>query len=301
MTLQNLGTNLFPDLPSEDQVRVSIAIVIILSLLLMGLIVDSWCLFWHSSHKAEWREQKTALQRLPWRWNDGAAVFFPLGILYGILLLLGVLTQKIAASSTDMFQYLLLCIPTTIIQMAAVFLVWRVIKIRGTGLKDAFGVCRTNLIRNILLGLFFFLATVPPLLLSAILSQILLTKVGIEVSHQDIVYVFSNAENPVWFLSYLLILASVTAPFVEELLFRGIALPLLAQRAGTIGAVTMVSLFFSVMHLHLPSMLPLFVISFSLSIAYVYSGSLIVPIVAHAFFNTANVLILSIVKDVTSQ
>jgi membrane protease YdiL (CAAX protease family) len=81
------------------------------------------------------------------------------------------------------------------------------------------------------------------------------------------------------------IVAVTLGPFVEELLFRGIALPLLARYTSTHWAVFLVSATFAVLHFHVPSFVPLFVIALAFSYAYLYTGSILVPVIMHALFN----------------
>ena len=94
----------------------------------------------------------------------------------------------------------------------------------------------------------------------------------------------------------MLAMAVGVAPIFEEILFRGIALPLLARRWGVAPAVVAVSAFFAVIHLHVPSLVPLFIIAVSFSLGYLYTGSLLAPVVMHALFNGVNLWILAGLK-----
>ena len=82
------------------------------------------------------------------------------------------------------------------------------------------------------------------------------------------------------------------APVAEELFFRGLALPLLARRIGVAPAVAAVSGVFALLHFHVPSLAPLFVIGSAFSVAYLATGSLAVPIAMHAVFNAVNLGVL---------
>jgi len=297
-TLQSTGSILPPGLPPEAMLRATIAGIIVVSLLAAGLVADFRCVAWLSSHRTDWEERKDAIRRRPWRWNDGIAIFFPLAIIYVSLSLLGIIGQSFFSSLSDAAQRLLLCIPTTGVQVAAILLVLTVMRRRGIRIRDGFAADKTEVGRDILCGAFFYVAAMPALAVSAWCSHLLLGKMGIDVSPQDVIHVFSNAENPVWFQTYLFILATVTAPLAEEILFRGVALPLLVRRSKVVAAVVVASLFFAAIHFHLPSMAPLFVIAVSLAMAYIYSKSILVPIVMHALFNATNIVVLLLVKDI---
>ena len=95
---------------------------------------------------------------------------------------------------------------------------------------------------------------------------------------------------------YLMILAVCIAPLFEELLFRGIGLPLISKGLGVPGGVIAVSIFFAIIHFHLPALVPLFIIASAFSIAYIYTGSMVVPITMHALFNGLNMGMLMLLR-----
>ena len=95
-----------------------------------------------------------------------------------------------------------------------------------------------------------------------------------------------------WTMLALLGLAMFIAPVAEEILFRGILVPLLMKRLGAGPAVILSSVLFALVHLHAPSFFPLFVLATGLALAYIYTGSLWVPIMMHALFNGMNLAIL---------
>ena len=95
---------------------------------------------------------------------------------------------------------------------------------------------------------------------------------------------------------YLTGVAVVVAPFFEELLFRGILLPAVAKRYGVGWAIVLVSLAFAGIHLHLPSLVPLFVMAVAFSLAYLHTGSILAPAVMHGLFNAVNILLLTALR-----
>ena len=104
-------------------------------------------------------------------------------------------------------------------------------------------------------------------------------------------------ENGLGMRVYLLFMAIVLAPIFEEILFRGIALPYLLRKIGTLPALVLVSFFFAMIHSHLPSFIPLFVIAMAFGLAYLRTGSLTVPITMHMIFNAVNVGMMFIMRD----
>ncbi len=91
---------------------------------------------------------------------------------------------------------------------------------------------------------------------------------------------------------------TVVAPVVEELVFRGILLPWLRERVGVWPAVVMTSLIFAGMHRDAwPAPIPLFVLAMFLGALAARTCSLVGPIVLHATFNAANMLLLLVAID----
>ncbi len=68
--------------------------------------------------------------------------------------------------------------------------------------------------------------------------------------------------------------------------------PALMKQTSPVFAMLAVSTLFAVVHFHLPAVLPLFIIAMACSIAYVRTGSILVPIIMHATFNATTLLSL---------
>ena len=136
-----------------------------------------------------------------------------------------------------------------------------------------------------------YLAAQPGLLVAGLAGRFILWRMGHKPELQDIVNLL--AEGLPWpTLAGMFILIVVIAPLFEESLFRGIILPLLARRLGIAPAIALASFLFAVAHLHQDSFLQLFALATVLSLAYVATGSLLVPIVMHAIFNSVSLLLL---------
>jgi len=64
------------------------------------------------------------------------------------------------------------------------------------------------------------------------------------------------------------------------------------KRLGAGPAVILSSALFALIHFHVPSFFPLFVLATGLALAYIYTSSLWVPIMMHALFNGINLGLL---------
>lgn len=113
---------------------------------------------------------------------------------------------------------------------------------------------------------------------------------------QPVVTLLTEGDLPPWCLVYLLILAVVVAPLFEETVFRGILLPVALRGARPLLAMCAISILFAAIHLHLPGLLPLFVLAMIMSAGYLWTGSLWVPIIVHALFNAGNITLLFLMR-----
>jgi membrane protease YdiL (CAAX protease family) len=95
---------------------------------------------------------------------------------------------------------------------------------------------------------------------------------------------------------YLALFAVVVAPVAEEFLFRGVLFPFMQQQGYRWLAWLVPSLIFALIHLNLPTLLPLFVLALTLTWLYHRTGRLAANIAVHSLFNAANVILLFLFK-----
>jgi uncharacterized protein len=93
---------------------------------------------------------------------------------------------------------------------------------------------------------------------------------------------------------FSIILACFAAPLVEETLFRGYFYGVLKKFTSPVFSGLITSALFAVVHVNLPALVPLWGFAIILTIAYEATRCLWVPILIHALFNTANVILLII-------
>jgi membrane protease YdiL (CAAX protease family) len=136
-----------------------------------------------------------------------------------------------------------------------------------------------------------YLAALPLLWFYSMLYQIFLHQLGHGFYLQDVAQLLlTPAPWPV--RGYLLFTVVVLAPVFEELVFRGVLLPFFVNRAGLLPGIALLSLLFAGLHLHIPSLVPLFLLSAVFSLAYARTRSLLVPIGMHILFNSVTVMLL---------
>lgn len=91
--------------------------------------------------------------------------------------------------------------------------------------------------------------------------------------------------------------AVVVAPIVEETMFRGFLYGVLKRYTDGYFAAMCSALLFAIVHMHVGSVVPLFVLALGFCLAYELTGCLLVPMFMHAFFNGASIVFLMILSD----
>jgi membrane protease YdiL (CAAX protease family) len=149
----------------------------------------------------------------------------------------------------------------------------------------------------LLAGLMTFLAVLPVVYLADYIWNQFLEWVGLPPEPQDLVDVFSHAKLSTS-SAVLFLLATVTAPVVEELIFRAGLFRYLRTRVPRWAALTLPALFFAGLHVDwktlsgLSSFLPLLVLAIIFSLAYERTGRIGVTMIAHALFNLNMILLI---------
>ncbi|MDF7800530.1 type II CAAX endopeptidase family protein [Pontiellaceae bacterium B1224] len=148
-------------------------------------------------------------------------------------------------------------------------------------------------VRKLLISPVAYLAVIPFIMLASKGYHLLLERIySSEVELQEVAQIVSGELG--WVEILYMITAIFIAPVYEELLFRGIAFPYFVKRAGLIPAIVIVSVLFALMHPHLPSFVPLAMLSGTLCLTYWRTGSLWTSIGVHMIFNAVTILALNI-------
>jgi membrane protease YdiL (CAAX protease family) len=148
---------------------------------------------------------------------------------------------------------------------------------------ELFGFDRLGFTKVFLWGAGLLLSALPLIFASsAVVSSLM--HVNSQKDSQPIMQLFERAGGPAKRIP-IIILAIVIAPLAEEFFFRGFLYGVLKRYAGALPALVFTGIAFALIHLHVPSLLPLFLLACVLTFAYELSGSLLVPMAMHALFN----------------
>lgn len=126
----------------------------------------------------------------------------------------------------------------------------------------------------------------PVALVAALLAGVLCEALGIEPPVHPMIELAGTTTSA---LEIVVIFASgvIVVPLVEEFLFRGFIFASLRDRAGLAAGIIASSLLFSIVHLGLPNQAATFVLGAAFCLLYERTGTLVAPVVAHAYFNLA--------------
>ena len=161
----------------------------------------------------------------------------------------------------------------------------------GLGIGAALGITRETRWPSVRTGLVLGFAMLPPVILTAWLADGLLRWLGLPPSQQAVFTTLADPSLGTAAQALLIFVAVVVAPLAEEAVFRGVVFPALLHSGRLFRALLLVNVLFALLHLHLPSCLPLLAVGLSLSFGMLATGSLLTPAIMHAIFNGEMLLI----------
>ena len=155
------------------------------------------------------------------------------------------------------------------------------LRIRRLDLNLLGGFSKMSFSRAVATGAILLLAAYPLVLLAEVVTQ-KLSRGSME--KQGIIELFT-ASGALEQRIMIILLAVMVAPLAEEFFFRFFLYGVLRQYFGRAIGVMFSALLFAAVHAHLPSFAPLFVLGVCFTLAYEWSGSLLVSMTMHALFN----------------
>jgi len=165
------------------------------------------------------------------------------------------------------------------------------LRLHGISWSQAFGFKAPRLGRAIFFALVVGVLILPIALELQDLSMKVLRTFKVAAEAQAVTKVIQSTTSP-WTLACQAMLIVLIVPFVEEVIFRGIIYTSIKQKGFKKTALWGSSIFFAVMHMSPPHILPLTVLGIILVFLYETTQNLTAPIVTHSFFNAVNFVIL---------
>jgi uncharacterized protein len=155
------------------------------------------------------------------------------------------------------------------------------LRLRRLDLNLLGGFSKIGFGRAVTTGGILLLAAYPLVLLAEVVTQKLAHGT---LEKQGIIELFI-ASSALEQRILIILLAVTVAPLAEEFFFRFFLYGVLKRYFGRGIGIVASAMLFAAVHAHLPSFAPLFVLGICFTIAYEWSGSLLVPMTMHALFN----------------
>ncbi len=163
------------------------------------------------------------------------------------------------------------------------------LELRRLSVDKLAGLSKYGIFRTIATGALLLLAAYP--LISAA-DAVTARFAGDGSGKQNIVELF-NGSRTIDQRVMIIILAVALAPIAEEFIFRFFLYGVLKRYLGRFGALVFTALLFAAVHAHLPSFAPLFVLGACFTLAYEWSGSILVSMTMHSLFNSLSLILLA--------
>ena len=163
------------------------------------------------------------------------------------------------------------------------------LQLRGFDLSSLAGFFKIGFARALVTGVILLLAAYPFIFLANTITQRLF---GSGSSKQNIVELFSGSHT-IEQRIIIIVFAVAIAPVVEEFLFRFFLYGVIKRYLGRFLGITVSALLFAAAHAHFPSFVPLFVLGSCFTIAYEWSGSILVAMTMHSLFNSVTLIVLA--------
>jgi CAAX protease family protein len=171
-----------------------------------------------------------------------------------------------------------------IVLFVAAFLKWR-----GLNISMLAGFSRIGFPRAIGTGTVLLLAAWPLLLLGEAVTRQMF---GGGSSKQGIIDLFNQSDTLEQRI-LIIVLAVAVAPVCEEFIFRFFLYGTFKRYLGPTVALLLNALLFAGAHAHWPSFIPLFILGSCFTLAYEWSGSILVSMTIHSLFNSVTLTFLA--------
>jgi len=205
--------------------------------------------------------------------------------LIGFLLLN--ISSSVSRPATDLGTRNLLV--NLVFTLAILLFIVTFLQLRGFDIGSIAGFFKIGFVRALGTGIILLLAAYPLISLATTLTQSLF---GSDLSRQNIVELFSGSRT-IEQRIMIIVFAVAIAPVVEEFLFRFFLYGVIRRYFGRFFGITANALLFAAAHTHLPSFVPLFVLGSCFTIAYEWSGSILVAMTMHSLFNSVTLTALA--------
>jgi membrane protease YdiL (CAAX protease family) len=223
--------------------------------------------------------------------DDGSTRRFglPEAMLGAALILLLLLNVSASVSNRSVQLNARNLLENLLFTLGVVLFIATFLRLRGFDLSALGGFFKISFPRALSTGIILILAAYPLIALTDTVTQRLF---GSGSSRQSIVELF-NGSRTIEERIMIIVFAVAIAPVAEEFLFRFFLYGVLKRYLGRFFGITLNALLFAAAHTHFPSFAPLFALGTCFTIAYEWSGSILVAMTMHSLFNSVSLTVLA--------
>lgn len=199
-------------------------------------------------------------------------------------------TDKLVLGTNDL-------IANALVSVALFVFVAAFLTLRGRSVSVMAGFTKLPFWRSLMTAGILLFAAYPLIFVADLVTQRIIGKPS---TKQNIVELFSGSDT-LQQRVVIIVLAVAIAPMVEEFIFRFFLYGVVRRYLGRfVGLISNAALFAAV-HAHVPSAAPLFVLGACFTIAYEWSGSIVVAMTMHALFNSLTLVALAFPEHFPQQ
>jgi len=267
-------------------------------LILICIAIDLLMIIHLLKRPPDWKSRISRLNSRPWSVAEAEAI-----ILAAVMFILTVKAlipafNDIGIIDPKHLEELLLLGQTLIFQVPVIILITLLLARNGSLKTGILSYTPADIRSSFKKGFIFCLAAIPVVGITSLLQSHFLTKAGFTPEPQYVIELF-NTPGPLWLKSYLVFATIITAPITEEFIFRGVGISAFSDKIGIGWTVILLSVAFGAIHMNLYSFGPLCILAMAFSLAYLYSGSLLVPVFMHSIFNLLNLISVLLINQFT--
>ena len=198
------------------------------------------------------------------------------------------LSLELTQSLKIFFGYLFMAIPPLLI----IYYQIKSFDNKSIFKKDYFQFNLLPIKDSFIQGLKGFLMIIPFVLLASLIMNLLVDN---QNGSNPLLEIVLNNNN---YISFLLLFLTTTflAPLFEEIVFRGVLLPILSREFGIILGITISAFIFALAHLSISEMIPLFILGVGLGTTRLISGRLSSTVIMHSLWNGLTFLNLFLLR-----
>ncbi len=198
------------------------------------------------------------------------------------------LSTEISQSLKIFFGYIFMALPPLLI----IFKQIKSIDKEFFFTKDYFQFNLKPISKGLLDGIRGWIMIIPIVLLTSLIMNYFIEN---QMGSNPLLEIVLNNNNYIAFL-ILFITTTILAPLFEEIIFRGVLLPILSRDFGKIIGIVFSSFIFALAHLSFSEFPPLFILGIGLGCTRLISGRLISSVVMHSLWNGLTFLNLFLLR-----